>query len=72
MLTVSQIYWTQQVTEAIRQGPDELKAFAQRSQEGLEDIVELVRGDLSDQARGCGAVLYRQVHWVILLRMVRM
>ncbi|KAJ3194173.1 Dynein heavy chain 3, axonemal [Irineochytrium annulatum] len=52
VLCVSQIFWTKEVTEAIRNGgPYGLKAYKDLCTRQLETTVSLVRGDLSPMAR---------------------
>ncbi|KAJ3297193.1 Dynein heavy chain 3, axonemal [Borealophlyctis nickersoniae] len=52
VICVSQIFWTKEVTEAIRQGGVAgLRAYREICAQQLEDVVALVRGDLSPMAR---------------------
>ncbi|KAI9206289.1 dynein heavy chain and region D6 of dynein motor-domain-containing protein [Polychytrium aggregatum] len=52
VICASQIYWTKEVIESIRQGgPVGLKAYKELCTHQLDDIVALVRGDLSAMAR---------------------
>ncbi|KAJ3049383.1 Dynein heavy chain 7, axonemal [Rhizophlyctis rosea] len=52
VICVSQIFWTKEVTEAIRQGGVAgLKAYRETCTRQLEDVVALVRGDLSPMSR---------------------
>ncbi|KAJ3276290.1 Dynein heavy chain 3, axonemal [Terramyces sp. JEL0728] len=53
VICVSQIYWTKEVTEALAQGlgPNGIKTYRDVCTRQLEDIVKLVRGDLTSMAR---------------------
>ncbi|KAI8825240.1 dynein heavy chain and region D6 of dynein motor-domain-containing protein [Fimicolochytrium jonesii] len=52
VICVSQIFWTKEVTEAIREGGVAgLKAYKELCTKQLEETVALVRGDLSPMAR---------------------
>ncbi|KNC96829.1 uncharacterized protein SPPG_07663 [Spizellomyces punctatus DAOM BR117] len=52
VICVSQIFWTKEVTEAIRQGGVQgLRAYKELCTKQLEETVALVRGDLSPMAR---------------------
>ncbi|XP_029975539.1 dynein heavy chain 12, axonemal [Salarias fasciatus] len=63
VLCTSQIFWTLEVHEAIREGPDALKNYYQQLQNQLNDIVELVRGELPKQTRiTLGALVTIDVH----------
>lgn len=60
---MSQVYWTQEVHEAIRSGPGGLKDYWEKLQQQLGDIVILVRGKLSKQTRTTlGALVVIDVH----------
>uniref|UniRef100_A0A8B9MHC5 Dynein axonemal heavy chain 3 n=1 Tax=Accipiter nisus TaxID=211598 RepID=A0A8B9MHC5_9AVES len=61
VICVSSIYWTEEVSEAIRKGT--LLDFLEKSNLQIEDIVELVRGKLSSGARlTLGALTVIDVH----------
>ncbi|XP_069580748.1 dynein axonemal heavy chain 12 [Brachyistius frenatus] len=63
VLCTSQIFWTLEVHEAIRGGPDGLKTYYQQLQNQLKEIVELVRGKLAKQTRiTLGALVTIDVH----------
>nr|WAW84833.1 axonemal dynein heavy chain reconstructed 1 [Halisarca dujardinii] len=63
VLCVNMIYWTMEVHEAIRLGPNGLKDYYKKLQGQLEDIVELVRGKLPKQTRTTlGASVVLDVH----------
>ncbi|XP_019944293.2 dynein axonemal heavy chain 12 [Paralichthys olivaceus] len=63
VLCTSQIYWTLEVHEAIRDGADGLKKYYQQLQDQLNNIVELVRGKLPKQTRiTLGALVTIDVH----------
>jgi dynein heavy chain len=52
VLCVSQIYWTQEVTQVIRKGGRKpLRSYKDLCTKQLEEVVELVRGDLTPMAR---------------------
>ena len=62
-ICVSQIYWTLEVHEAIRSGPNGLKDYHLKCSKQLEDIVEKVRGKLPKQTRTTlGALVVIDVH----------
>ncbi|XP_042197106.1 dynein axonemal heavy chain 3 [Callorhinchus milii] len=61
VICVSTIYWTSEVSEAIRDG--KLTDYLKKSNEQISDIVELVRGKLSGGARlTLGALTVIDVH----------
>lgn len=63
VLCASQAYWTREVHEAIRAGPGGLKDYYGKLMKQLGDIVELVRGKLTKQARTTlGALVVIDVH----------
>ncbi|KAM8863638.1 dynein axonemal heavy chain 12 [Spinachia spinachia] len=63
VLCTSQIFWTLEVHEAIRAGPDGLKNYSEQLKNQLSDIVELVRGKLPQQTRiTLGALVTIDVH----------
>ncbi|NXY12857.1 DYH7 protein, partial [Atrichornis clamosus] len=63
VLCVSQMYWTSEVHEALRGGPQGLNGYYDTLQLQLNDIVELVRGKLSKQTRTTlGALVTIDVH----------
>ena len=51
ILTVNQIVWTWNVTEAIQKGPKGLKEFSKQSNQELQDVVKMVRGKLQKKLR---------------------
>uniref|UniRef100_A0A674GZT8 Dynein axonemal heavy chain 3 n=1 Tax=Taeniopygia guttata TaxID=59729 RepID=A0A674GZT8_TAEGU len=61
VICVSSIYWTEEVSEAIRKKA--LQDFLEKSNTQIRDIVELVRGKLSSGARlTLGALIVIDVH----------
>ncbi|KAM9012434.1 dynein axonemal heavy chain 3 [Ara ararauna] len=61
VICVSSIFWTEEVSEAIRKGT--LPDFLKKSNQQIGDIVELVRGQLSSGARlTLGALTVIDVH----------
>jgi len=63
VLCVSQIYWTLEVQEGIKEGPKGLKEYWDKLQEQLANIIELVRGKLTKQQRiTLGALVVIDVH----------
>ncbi|CAH1790213.1 unnamed protein product [Owenia fusiformis] len=51
VLAATQLYWTEDVHKAIRDGPEARQAFLELNNSQIDDIVELVRGKLSKQNR---------------------
>jgi len=63
VICVNQIYWTAEVHEAIRGGPQGVKEYHEKLMSQLSDIVELVRGKLPKQTRvTLGALVVIDVH----------
>ena len=64
VLNCSQVHWTLEVNEAIRQGGAKgLQVYADKCTEQLNKIVDLVRGDLSKlERKTCGALVVIDVH----------
>ncbi|TPX32092.1 hypothetical protein SmJEL517_g04759 [Synchytrium microbalum] len=63
VLCASQIYWTKDVTEAIRRGEVGLRAYKELLVKQLESTVALVRGDLSAVSRATlSALVVIDVH----------
>eukprot|EP00741_Cyanophora_paradoxa_P002212 tig00000555_g2144.t1 len=64
VLCGSQIFWTKEVAEAIREGGSQgLRAYQAKCTSQLEDIVALVRGELPNQSRiTLGALVVIDVH----------
>ena len=63
VICVSQIYWTMEVHEAIRNGPQSVKEYHTKLTKQLEGIVEMVRGKLPKQTRTTlGALVVMDVH----------
>uniref|UniRef100_A0A8D2QAY1 Dynein axonemal heavy chain 3 n=1 Tax=Zonotrichia albicollis TaxID=44394 RepID=A0A8D2QAY1_ZONAL len=61
VICISSIYWTEEVSEAIRKKA--LQDFLEKSNVQIKDIVELVRGKLSSGARlTLGALIVIDVH----------
>ncbi|KAK6187847.1 hypothetical protein SNE40_005782 [Patella caerulea] len=61
-LAVSTIYWTAEVTEAMKE-PNGMKEYLEKSNRQIEEIVELVRGKLEGGARtSLGALTVIDVH----------
>ena len=63
MLCVSQLYWTEYVTQAIKTSPEALNEYYELNNRQIDDIVELVRGKLNMQNRvTLGALVVLDVH----------
>ncbi|XP_033843048.1 dynein axonemal heavy chain 7 [Periophthalmus magnuspinnatus] len=63
VLCVSQVYWTQYIHEAIKSGHQALQAYLEQNNRQIDDIVALVRGNLSKQNRvTLGALVVLDVH----------
>ena len=63
VLCASQVFWTREVHEAIKGGPQGLRDYYERLQEQMKDIVALVRGKLTKQQRiTLGALVVIDVH----------
>ncbi len=63
ILCTSQIFWTAEVHDAIREGPGGLKKYHESLNNQLLNIVELVRGKLTMQQRiTLGALVVIDVH----------
>ena len=63
VLCASQVYWTREVHEAIRSGPQGLRDYWDRLEAQLHEVVALVRGKLSKQQRvTLGALVVIDVH----------
>ncbi|XP_038127258.1 dynein heavy chain 12, axonemal [Cyprinodon tularosa] len=63
VICTSQIFWTLEVHEAIRAGPDGIKNYYHQLKNQLEDIIKLVRGKLAKQTRiTLGALVTIDVH----------
>ncbi|XP_037071094.1 dynein heavy chain 12, axonemal-like [Pollicipes pollicipes] len=63
VLCVSQVYWTAEVHHAIRDGVHGLREYYRKLQDQMNDLVSLVRGQLSKQSRiTLGALVVIDVH----------
>ena len=63
VLCVSQLYWTEYVTQAIKTSPEALNEYYELNNRQIDDIVELVRGKLNMQNRvTLGALVVLDVH----------
>ena len=62
-ICVNQIYWTEEVHEAIGSGVQGLRDYQKKLQDQLSDIVTIVRGKLPKQTRvTLGALVVIDVH----------
>ena len=60
---MSQLYWTEYVTQAIKTSPEALNEYYELNNRQIDDIVELVRGKLNMQNRvTLGALVVLDVH----------
>ena len=63
VLCVSQLYWTEYVTTAIKTSAEALNEYYELNNRQIDDIVELVRGKLNMQNRvTLGALVVLDVH----------
>jgi dynein heavy chain len=63
VIAVSQIFWTSGLEKAISEGPEAIQQFLERSNEELNEIIKLVRGELPKMARyTLGALVVIDVH----------
>ena len=63
VLAVTQKYWTDAVTSAITDGPEAMNKYLKQNNEQIDEIVALVRGQLSTQNRvTLGALVVLDVH----------
>jgi dynein heavy chain len=63
VLAVTQKYWTDEVTNSISNGPEAMYAYLQQNNSQINEIVALVRGQLTLQNRvTLGALVVLDVH----------
>jgi len=63
ILCVSSKYWTDNMHLSLRNGPEEMEAYLQKSNKDIQDIVYMVRGKLPKQNRvTLGALVVLDVH----------
>ena len=66
VLCVGQLYWTQQIEEAMPRGVEGLQAYLDQCQVELTDIILIIRGKLSKQNRitlGLCIISQRWLEW---------
>uniref|UniRef100_A0A7S4DG85 AAA+ ATPase domain-containing protein n=1 Tax=Lotharella globosa TaxID=91324 RepID=A0A7S4DG85_9EUKA len=63
VLMVDQLYWTQEVEQAVQKGVPGLRKYLEKADKELLEIVELVRGKLAKKTRKClGSLTILNVH----------